>query len=77
MAAATGLIATEAKYGPGSLWSTHSWVMDAYWGDSCWFCSVCDIPSYRDAAHEKCSGLPIPLDQRLPTAYLIAPKENH
>lgn len=68
--------AVEDRYGPGSPWSTHQWVMDAYWGDSCWFCSVCDIPSHRDAAHKKCSGIPIPLDERMPTAHLIPSKEN-
>ena len=62
------------RYGPDTPWATHSWTDDPYWGDSCWFCAACDVPSYRGEAHAPCPGMPGPTTPRLPTSVLVQPR---
>ncbi|GGK14561.1 hypothetical protein GCM10011583_53150 [Streptomyces camponoticapitis] len=63
------------RYAPGTPWSTHTWTDDAYWGDSCSFCAVCDAVSFKGEAHQVCPGRVVEFNP-LSRALLVKPKEN-
>lgn len=65
----------QDPYGPGTPWSTHDWGMDAFWGDSCWFCAACDTSSIKDAAHRQCPRQVVELNT-MSRAALVKPREN-